>query len=60
NSGAKNIGSHEFCVIAGFNLPGQHFSNVACHVKPDEHKNWILSGSPPDFVHFQCEAICIN
>ncbi|QBY46419.1 shufflon system plasmid conjugative transfer pilus tip adhesin PilV (plasmid) [Arsenophonus nasoniae] len=60
NSGAKNIGSHDFCAIAGFHLPGSHFDYVACHVKPDEHKNWILSGGPQFFVRFQCEAICIN
>jgi hypothetical protein len=60
NSGAKNIGSHEFCSIAGFNLPGKYFSDISCHLALDSKKNWILSGSPPDFVHFQCEAICIN
>ncbi len=60
NSATKNIGSHEFCAIAGFKLPGKNWNTIACHLALDGHKNWILSGSPQNFVHFQCEAICIN
>ncbi len=38
NYGIKNIGSHAFCAIAGFNLPGQYFSDISCHLTLDDKK----------------------